>query len=104
MPRGRYLTFARSIGLFDVVEILRRRFGERYPFPARVLPAWLAWLVGPLVDPTLTRKIVQRNVGTPWRGDHGKTVRDFGFRYRPIESAVTEAFQQLVETGRVRRP
>ena len=57
----------------DVAAILREAFGERFPFPKRTLPKWLVWMVGPMINKSLTRKTVGRNVNLPWRGDHGKS-------------------------------
>ena len=96
---GRYIVSGHDTDFSDFAEILRPRFGDRYPVPRRITPKWLVWLLGPMVNKALTRKVVSRNVGLPWRGDNGKGVRELGLTYRPLEETVIEFFERLIEAG-----
>lgn len=96
---GRYIVSGHDTDLTAFAEILRPRFGDRYPIPRRILPKWLVWLVGPFTNEALTRKFVSRNVGLPWRCDNGKGRRELGLTYRPLEETVVEFFQQLIDAG-----
>jgi nucleoside-diphosphate-sugar epimerase len=100
---GRYITSAHNSSFIEITELLRARFGEEYPLPRRTLPKWLVWLVGPALEESLTRKIVTRNVGHPWRADNSKSSRELGISYRPLETSLTEMFQQLIDAGLVSR-
>jgi len=97
--RGRYIVSGYNSDLADFARILRKSFGDRYPIPTRTLPKWLIWLVGPLVNKTLTRAVVSRNIGLPWKGDNSKGVRELGLTYRPLEETLVEFFQQMVDSG-----
>ena len=96
---GRYIVSGHDSSFPEFAEILRDHYGNRYPFPTRTMPKWLVWLAGPLVDKALTRKIVSRNVGHPFRADHSKSVRELGITYRPLEESLIEMFQQMIDAG-----
>ena len=97
--KGRHITSGHDTGFVEIGEILRTRFGGDYPLPRRTLPKWMVWLVGPMLDKSLTRKAVARNVGHPWRADNSKSIRELGISYRPLETSVTEMFQQMIDNG-----
>jgi len=98
--RGRYIVSGHDSSLLLIAKALLPRF-EAYPLPRRVLPKWLVWLVGPLADKNTTRKFLSRNVGWPWRADHGKSLRDLRMTYRPLEDTVQSMFQQMIDGGQV---
>jgi nucleoside-diphosphate-sugar epimerase len=95
--RGRYITSAHNTSFAEFGEILREHFGDAYPFPKRTLPKWLVWLMGPMVDKSLSRRMVTRNVGHPWRADNSKSIDELGISYRPLEISLIEMFQQLID-------
>ena len=95
--KGRYIVSGHDSDLADLASILREELGDRYPIPTRTLPKWLLWLVGPMVDKSLTRKVVRRNVGLPFRADNTKGVRDLGLTYRPLRETVVEMFLQMAD-------
>jgi len=97
--QGRYIVSAHDSDLAEIAAVLRPRFGDRYPVPSRTMPKWLVWLVGPVVNRNLTRKVVSRNVGLPWKADNGKSRRELGLTYRSLEETVVDFFQQMVDTG-----
>lgn len=94
---GRYITSVHETSFSEIAHILSDQFGDTYPLPSRTMPKWLVWLMGPLVDKSLSRKMVTRNVGHPWRADNSKSVRELGISYRPLETSLTEMFQQLID-------
>jgi len=96
---GRYIVKGHDSDFTEVAEIVGRRYGDRYPIPKRVLPVWLLRLVGPIVDKRMTRKMVRRNMGLPWRADASKGVRELGLTYRPLEPTLIEMFEQVAATG-----
>jgi len=96
--RGRYIVSGHNSDLADLAIPLRKHFGNRYPIPRRTIPKWMIWLVGPIVNKAMTRKAIRRNVGLPWKADNGKSIRELGMNYRPLEETVVDFFQQLVDT------
>lgn len=96
---GRYILSGHNTDLPELARILRKAFGDSFPFPKRILPKWLTWLVGPFVDESLTRRLVARNIGVPAGFDNGRSRRELGIEYRPLEGSLTEMFQQLIDAG-----
>jgi nucleoside-diphosphate-sugar epimerase len=97
--KGRYIIAGHNTDLADFIPILRKQYGDQLPIPKGTLPKWLLWLVGPLANKLLTRKVVSRNIGLPWRADNSKGIRELGLSYRPLEQTVLEFFQQLIDSG-----
>ncbi|MDX1801510.1 MAG: NAD-dependent epimerase/dehydratase family protein [Marinobacter sp.] len=95
--RGRYIVSGHNTDFPGLAATLRDAYGDRYPIPRGVLPKWLVWLVGPLANKAMTRTMVARNAGLPWRADNSKGVRELGLRYRPLKESMENFFQQLID-------
>ena len=94
---GRFLIFGEAMSLLDLANILREKFGEKYPIPIKEMPKWLVWLVAPLLDKTLSRKYIGKNMGYAWKGDNSKSINELGMKYRPIKSSAVAMFQQMID-------
>ncbi len=99
--QGRHIISAQNTSLLELAGILKKKYGNAYPFPAHLLPKPLVWLIAPLAG--FKRKMISRNVGYPWRVDNTKSIRELGVRYRPIETSIIEFFQQMIDNGIVKR-
>ena len=99
--QGRYITSGYNTSFPKLAEILRSHFGKAFPFPTQTLPKWLVWIVGPFVAENTTRKYVSRNVGLPFVADNSKSIQELGIHYRPLETSLTEMFQQMIDNGLV---
>lgn len=99
---GRNITSAHNASLPDIAKALAPEYKDRYPIPKRILPKWLVWLVAPLADKAMTRKIVSLNIGYPWIGDNSKSIRELGITYRPLEETINDMFKQLIDAGRIK--
>lgn len=98
----RYLLSATELTMLEIAGILRARWGWRYLFPFMSVPKSVVWLVGPLFGP-VTREFITKNVGYPLKLDNGRSVRELGIRYRPIDETLNEHFRQLIDDGLVKR-
>ena len=94
---GRFLIFGEAMSLLDLANILREKFGEKYPIPKKEMPKWLVWLVAPLLDKTLSRKYIGKNMGYAWKGDNSKSINELGIKYRPVKSSAVAMFQQMID-------
>lgn len=94
---GRNILSARETNLLELAEMLRASYGNRYPFPKRTLPNGIIWLMAPLAG--LSRKMVSKNMGQPWKVDNSKSIRDLGITYRNVNKSITEMFEQMVKAG-----
>jgi nucleoside-diphosphate-sugar epimerase len=99
--KGRHITSGHNTDFPEMANALRQHFGDAYPFPKKILPKWLVWLVGPIMDAGLTRKMVNLNVNHAWRADNSKSVRELGVAYRPLEESMVDFFQQMIDAGTV---
>jgi len=99
--KGRHITSGHNSSFPELAKALRDHYGEAYPFPKKALPKWLVWLVGPIMDKGMTRKMVSLNVNHAWRADNSKSVKELGMTYRPLEESIVDFFEQMVESGLV---
>jgi len=99
--KGRYIISAHDTDFLSMAQTLAEKYGDRYPIPRRAMPKWLVWLVAPMVNKAMTRKIVSLNVDVPWRGDNSKSIRELGMQYRSLKESMNDFFQQLIDNGLV---
>ncbi len=94
---GRHIISNGEATVLDLANILRRHFGDAYPFPRKQVPKFLFWLLAPRLG--FTRKYVSRNVGYHVKFDNSYSKADLGMSYIPIEQTVKEHFQQILDDG-----
>lgn len=99
---GRHIVSAGGFSMLQAAEMLRPSFGDTLALPRKELPKWLVWLVGPLADKTLTRKMISRCFGHPWRDDNSKSQQALGLQYHSIPEALSAMMRQMVESGRIK--
>ncbi len=99
--KGRHIISGHNTDMFAMSQTLLSKYGDRFPLPRKAMPKWLLWLVGPLVDKTMTRKIISRNINLPWKGDNSKSIRELNMNYRPLQESMQDFFQQMIDSGLV---
>ena len=97
--KGRHIISAHASDMYEMGQTLVPRFGNDHPTPRKVMPKWLDWLLAPMVNKSMTRKIVSLNVNVPWKADNSKSIRELGVTYRPLENSMNDMFQQLIDCG-----
>ena len=97
--KGRYIISGHNTDFPSLAETLIDKFGNDYPIPRKVMPKWLVWLVAPMVNKAMTRKIISLNINQPWIGDNSKGVRELDMRYRPMNESMIDFFQQMIDSG-----
>ena len=95
VPSGRYLLNGYDSSLPELAAILREAFPEKRGLPRRTLPKWLTWLVAPLVDRSVSRRLIALNVGIPAGFDNARSRKYLGTRYRPLRESVIEMVRQM---------
>lgn len=95
--KGRHILVAGEVTLMDLSTCLRREFGTKFPFPRRLVPKLLMWLVAPVYD--TTRAFVSRNVGYPITMSNRYSRENLHMHYRPIDDTVIDHFQQILDDG-----
>ncbi|GAB5389642.1 MAG: NAD-dependent epimerase/dehydratase family protein [Alphaproteobacteria bacterium] len=99
---GRYIVSGHNTDLYDMARLLRGKYGKDFPLPRNTIPKALVWLFGPLMNKSLTRKSISRNVGIDWKADNSKGVTELGLTYRPLKQSMEEFFQQLIDSGQIK--
>ena len=97
--QGRYITSAEDTGFYQIAQMLQPTYGGTYPLPKRKLPKFFLLLMGKATG--MTRKEIRRNIGHPWKADNSKIKRELGISFRPVDKAVNEMFQQLIDTNQI---
>lgn len=100
--KGRYITSGHNTNFPEMTQVLLPKFGNDYPIPKRTLPKWLMWLIGPIVDSTMTRKFISNNIGHEWVGDNSKGVQDLKMSYRSLSETMNDFFQQMIDTQQLK--
>ena len=99
---GRHITVSGEATLLDLANLLRKHFGDDYPFPRKQVPKFLFWLIAPMRG--FSRKYASRNTGIQIRFDNSYSKTDLNMSYIPIEQTVKEHFQQILDDGLVGKP
>lgn len=98
---GRYIVCGGTLSLFEMGQVLRARFGGKYPFPPMVVPKFLFMLVAPFYGYSF--KFVQRNMGYRISFSNQRSINDLGMQYHDIRESVCEHFQQLLDDGIIKK-
>jgi dihydroflavonol-4-reductase len=102
--KGRHIINGHNTDFIEMAATLLDKYGYGYPIPRKALPKWLVWLVGPMMDKTITRKWVARNVNVPWKGDNSKSIRELEMNYRPLKDSMIDFFEQAIESSLIPQP
>ncbi|WP_421870930.1 NAD-dependent epimerase/dehydratase family protein [Marinoscillum sp.] len=101
--QGRYITSAHNTNFLELAKALLPKYGSKYPIPKKALPKWLLTIVGPLINKSITRQFIKKNVNISWKADNSKIKKDLGIKFRPIQETMEDAFEAMLEQGVIRR-
>jgi nucleoside-diphosphate-sugar epimerase len=94
---GRHIISAENTDFLSLSLMLRKKYGNAYPIPQRILPKFIVWLMAPLVG--FKRKMMSLNVSYHWKVDNSKSIKQLGMKYRPIDVSIVEFFQQMIDNN-----
>ena len=94
---GRHLAVSESVTMWQMVQVLKARFGNGYRWPMMVAPKLVVWLMAPIAG--YSRKFVARNAGWPLRFDTRYIQNDLGLTFRPVAETLGDHFQQMLDDG-----
>ena len=94
---GRHIVSCGEASLMDIVKIMRKHFGNSYPFPKIQAPKFLLWMIAPFKG--FSREYVSKNIGIKFKFDNSYSKKDLGMTYIPIDQTVKEQFEQLIKDG-----
>jgi nucleoside-diphosphate-sugar epimerase len=90
--QGRYIVAAETMASFhEMARIARTRYPRDVRLPRAALPHWPVRLLGPAFG--LTQDYIRKHLGIRFRVDNGRSVRELGITYRPIEETVLDHYE-----------
>lgn len=98
---GRHIISAHSTNFVEMAKVLLPQFGDKYPLPKKALPKWMVWLFGPMMDKSMTRKLISNNVNIDFVADNSKGIEKLGMSYRPLKESMMDFFQQMIDNKQI---
>jgi nucleoside-diphosphate-sugar epimerase len=98
--KGRYIAIEDSYSIPEITGIVKSKVGSEYPVSSRKIPGFLMYMAGPMMG--FTMKYVKRNLGYKIRFDNSATIRDFNFKFRPIDETLRDHFEQIKKDGLIK--
>lgn len=92
---GRHITVSERMTFLAMGQAIGAEH-PKLPTPKRTMPKWIAKLVGPLTSSALTRRVVERNIGHPWKFDNAKAKSALGMDFRPPAPAIVAMAEQIL--------
>lgn len=96
---GRHLIMNEVLTMKEMADTLREKYGDKYPFPTKVLPKWLIWLLASFGG--TTRQFVSKNVGLDLQFSNEKSIRELGIHYIPTKQTLIDQFEQFKTDGMI---
>ncbi|MCV9388140.1 NAD-dependent epimerase/dehydratase family protein [Reichenbachiella ulvae] len=92
---GRFILAHEVKSMLEVATILRKKFGDSFPFPTKLLSNRMLYFFG--FTKGLSRKFVMENVGKTLKIDNTKSRHELGVYYKPIDEAAIEMLDFIVD-------
>lgn len=93
---GRHIASGHNSSFREIGRIIKDKY-PNYPIGKGSVPKFMIWLMAPSAG--ITRKVVARNVGYPWKANNTKSKEKLGMTYRPLNESVEEFFGSLIDAG-----
>lgn len=90
---GRYIVSSRTLTMMELTGLLKKVGIRSIGLPWLQSPKWLTVWLAPLFG--LSRDFIKNNAGFPLAFDHGKSERELGLRYTPLEDSITEMLRSM---------
>ncbi len=92
--KGRYIASVGSASMFEIANILQKKYLTKFKIPKMQLPKIMLYLFGPLQG--FSWKYVSRNIGLPLKFDNSKSINELGILYRPIDETILDHAEQVI--------
>lgn len=99
---GRHILSGTNTDFFEMANILSAHYGAVFKLPKSKMPKFMVWLLGPMVNKAMTRKVVSLNVDVPWTADNTKSREALGIEYRAMKDTLVDMYDHLIEGGRLK--
>lgn len=90
---GRHILVGKVASVFDLGQIVKKLFGNRFKTPMMITPKPMLYLVGWIFG--LTPKFIKNNVGYRIQFNTQKSTNSLGIQYTPLEKTVEDMINQM---------
>lgn len=90
---GRFLLAERATGVFDLAQLLRDEFGNKFKLPKSIAPKFLLYLTGWMFGVTIS--FVKRNVGHNLKLNTSRSRDILGLKYIDLKVTVRDMVNQM---------
>jgi len=94
---GRHILVEDVKSTLEMASILKGKFHNKYKIPARKLPNFMLYLVGPFAG--FKWKYLKRNLGISFKFNNNYSKEDLGIEYRPVSQTLIDHVEQLEKDG-----
>ena len=97
---GRHIVVSgKSPFYLEIAEIIKNKYGDRYPVPTKNVPNFILYIVAPFLK--LKWSFLKNNLGIRSKLDNSYSKKDLGMSYKPIEETIIDHAQQIINDGLV---
>lgn len=96
----RHILVSETLGLIEIADVLRERFGDGFPFPRQAVSNTVALMLAPRRG--IPQAVAKRNLGYRLRFANRRARESLGMTFRPAAESVVEHFRQLLDDGLVK--
>ena len=90
---GRHILCAEVVPMLAISQHLRSVFGRKFNLPKRILPDWVAYLVGSFTG--MSWRFLYYNLGYAFQIDNTYSKKDLGMEYRPLLETLVDHVKNL---------
>lgn len=90
----RYLCFNKTMTTYDIGQVLRPKYGNKYKLPKYNVPKWIIFFLSPLLP--VSWYLLKRSVGIPYVASNEKITRDLGINFRDVDATILEMAADLI--------
>ena len=94
---GRFMLVSETKSMMEIAEILRKKFGDSFPFPQKIFPTKMLYFFG--FTKGFSRKFVVENVDKELKFDNKKSRHEIGVYYKSIDEAACELLQYILDNN-----
>lgn len=90
---GRHILAERTDGLYELTQIIKNLFGNKYKLPIMKTPKPMMYLVGWMFG--MSVKFIRRNIDHPLKFNNTKSVEKLGLKYTPLPTTLKDMIHQM---------
>ncbi|MBC5992498.1 SDR family oxidoreductase [Pontibacter cellulosilyticus] len=90
---GRHILAERTTGVYEITQLVKEKFGNKYKLPLMKSPKMMLYLVGWMFG--LTSSFITRNVGHSLKLNATKSKQQLGLHYTPLQKTVEDMVLQM---------